>query len=83
MNWYEESLKEGFSPKPGELVLVSNELPNYFVQRFVIFHNGLYFCERDDGVTDKLAGWKYCVKNRGFAYHNNPLNFVFYEPEFS
>jgi hypothetical protein len=37
----------------------------YFTQRFVVEHNGLYFCERDDGVQDQLIGWKYCIPNQG------------------
>lgn len=53
----------------GDLVMVRNDPPEpggvYYVQRFVTYHNGLYFCERDDGVKDQLIGWKYAIANQG------------------
>ena len=62
--------KEQYIPTKGELVMVANELPleegnTFFVQKFVIQHNGLYFCERDDGVFEELIGWKFLIKNQG------------------
>jgi len=57
---------ETYEPDPGEVVAVSNNIPEelgtFYVQRFVVKHNGVFYCERDDGKTDSLIGWKYCAK---------------------
>lgn len=69
---------EQFNPKCGEIVMVSNDLDHegrpIHVQKFVIFHNGLYFCERDDGRKDRLIGWKSCIPNQGHEYCETQAN---------
>ena len=56
-----------YEPKIGEIVSVSNDPFGdgciYYTQKFVIKHRGLYFCERDDGISSELIGWKYCQEN--------------------
>ena len=53
--------------KCGDIVKVANEpfeeSKVFYLQKFVVWHNGWWFCERDDGVTDQLVGWKYCLPN--------------------
>lgn len=51
----------------GEIIQVSEEpfadSKVYYAQRFVTIFNGLYFCERDDGVKNRLIGWRYARKD--------------------
>lgn len=35
----------------------------YYIQRFVVKHNDIYYCERDDGGKDRLVGYEKCEKN--------------------
>lgn len=63
--------------KTGDLIMVRNDPPEgkgrdvYHTQRFVVEHNGLYFCERDDSVKDQLIGWKYAIPNQGHLLKEN------------
>jgi hypothetical protein len=60
-----------WAPKKGELVMVGNTQNDYYyTQKFVIKHNGLYYCERDDN-NDTLVGWIYCIPNQGHPYYKN------------
>lgn len=63
----------------GEIVVVSDRInaPNtygddfVFVQKFVVFYKGVYYCERDDGKKGSLIGWKNCRKmTEDWEYHH-------------
>lgn len=33
-----------------------------FIQKFIYEKDGLFYCERDDGI-DGVIGWKQCMRN--------------------
>lgn len=70
-----------FNPKKGDIIQVAHapfaNCPVYYVQRFVVRHNKMWFCERDDGRMDRLVGWKYARANKeNYKYfeHKDKVN---------
>ena len=54
-----------FEPKRGEQVMVSRTYlgggrNDWYIRKFVVYHNGLYYCENSDDSTN-LVEWDSCM----------------------
>jgi len=55
--------------KEGGIVMVKNFDDDIFhTQKFVMYHNNTFYCERDDGDKSQLIGWDECIENQGHEY---------------
>ena len=67
-NTHRKQTDKMFMPEYCEIIQVSqvpfDKSGYYFVQKFIAIHDGMYYCERDDGIKDDLIGWKYARPNK-------------------